>query len=250
MTPEPWPAHVGLEVFDEIDSTQTEARRRVASGRAGPEWIVARRQTAGHGRRGRAWSSPTGNLMATWYGRPDVEIVSAPQVGFVAALAVADLVDRYAPGRCTLKWPNDPLLGGAKVGGVLPDSGGRSDGKLDWLMVGFGVNLAVFPTDTPYPATSLAAETGIAPDPDVALSILATGWERRFTEWRTHGFAATRAAWLERAHGVGKVLEVRLPNETFAAVFEGLDASGALRARLPDNSIRLVSAGDVFPVAR
>ncbi|MCC6921013.1 MAG: biotin--[acetyl-CoA-carboxylase] ligase [Alphaproteobacteria bacterium] len=250
MTPEPWPAHLGLEVFDEIDSTQTEARRRVSAGAVGPEWIVARRQTAGHGRRGRAWSSPSGNLMATWYARPDVEISAAPQVSFVAALAVADLIDRYLPGRCTLKWPNDPLLGGAKVAGILPDSAGRADGRLDWLMVGFGINLAVFPTDTPYPATSLAAHMGSAPDPDVALSILAISWERRFAAWRSQGFAAIRAAWLERAHGIGQTLEVRLPNESFPAVFEGLDASGALLARLPDRSLRVVAAGDVFPVAR
>lgn len=250
MTPEPWPAHLGLDVFDEIDSTQTEARRRALAGRAGPEWIVARRQTAGHGRRGRAWDSPTGNLMATWFGRPDIEIARAPQVSFVAALAVADLLDRYAPGLCTLKWPNDPFLDGAKVSGILPDSAGRSDGKLDWLMVGFGVNLALAPSDTPYPAISIAQVTGTVPDPDVALTILANAWERRLAAWQREGFEGTRAAWLARAHGLGRPIEVRLPAETFGAVFEGLDASGALQARLPDGTLRSVAAGDVFPVAR
>jgi BirA family biotin operon repressor/biotin-[acetyl-CoA-carboxylase] ligase len=248
MTPEPWPAHLGLEVYDEIDSTQTEARRRAVAGEAGPIWIVARRQTAGHGRRGRAWDSPNGNLMASILMRPSIEISRAPQVSFVAALAVADLLDRYAPGRCTLKWPNDPLLDGCKAAGVLPDSSGRSDGRLDWLIVGFGVNLATSPDDAPYPTQSVRGVTGIAPDPDVALTILATAWERRFAEWRDVGFVPIRDAWLKRAHGIGGQLRVQLPDETFEARFDGLDDTGALIARLPSGQSRLVSAGDVFPL--
>ena len=249
MTPEPWPAGAGLEVFDEIDSTQSEARRRALAGEAGPTWIVARRQNAGHGRRGRSWHSPVGNLMTTVLMRPEVKIANAPQISFVAALAVADLFDRLAPGHCTLKWPNDPLLDGRKAAGVLPDSAGRSDGRLDWLLVGFGVNLATSPDDAPYPTASVAAVTGTAPDPDIALTILANAWQRRFEAWQTHGFAPIRTAWLARAHGLQKDVRVQLPNETFTARFEGLDDTGALIARLPSGETRLVSAGDVFPVA-
>ncbi|BCW89456.1 Bifunctional ligase/repressor BirA [Alphaproteobacteria bacterium SO-S41] len=249
MTPEPWPAGTGLEVFDEIDSTQSEARRRALVGEIGPTWIVARRQTAGHGRRGRSWHSPVGNLMTTVLLRPEVEIANAPQISFVAALAVADLFERLAPGHCTLKWPNDPLLDGRKAAGVLPDSAGRSDGRLDWLLVGFGVNLATSPDDAPYPTASVAQITGAAPDPDIALTILANAWQRRFDAWQTNGFAAIRTAWLARAHGLQKDVRVQLPNETFTARFEGLDETGALIARLPSGETRLVSAGDVFPVA-
>ena len=249
MTPDPWPASTGLEVFDEIDSTQSEARRRALAGESGPTWIVARRQTAGHGRRGRSWHSPVGNLMTTVLLRPEVEIANAPQISFVAALAVADLLERLAPGHCTLKWPNDPLLDGRKAAGVLPDSAGRSDGRLDWLLVGFGVNLATSPDDAPYPTASVAQITGTAPDPDIALTILANAWQRRFDAWQAHGFAATRTAWLARAHGLQQDVRVQLPNETFTARFEGLDETGALIARLPSGETRLVSAGDVFPVA-
>lgn len=249
MTPEPWPAEFGLEVFDEIDSTQTEARRRAQAGDSGPVWIVARRQTAGHGRRGRAWTSPAGNLMATVLMRPAIAIAEAPQVSFVAALAVADLLDRCAPGRCTLKWPNDPLLDGRKAAGVLPDSAGRADGTLDWLLVGFGVNLASSPDDTPYPTASVAAVTGLAPDPDIALGVLANAWKRRFEDWQARGFGPTREAWLARAHGLGRDVRVQLPDETFTARFEGLTDTGALVARLPSGETRLVAAGDVFPVA-
>ncbi len=250
MTPEPWPAGTGLEVFDEIDSTQSEARRRAMAGERGPLWIVARRQTAGHGRRGRAWDSPNGNLMTTTLLSPDIDISRAPQVSFVAALAVSDLLDRFAPGRCTLKWPNDPLLDGAKAAGVLPDSAGRADGRIDWMMVGFGVNLATSPGDAPYPTQSIAGVTGIAPDPDVALTVLANAWERRFAEWLRGGFEATRRGWLDRAHGLGAPLRVQLPNESFEAIFEGVSETGALLARMSDGALRSVAAGDVFPVTR
>lgn len=249
MTPDPWPSHFDLDTFDEIDSTHQEARRRAAAGHPGNQWIVARRQTAGHGRRGREWHSPTGNLMANVLIRPEIEIARAPQVSFVAALAVADLLDRCAPGHCSLKWPNDPLLDGRKAAGVLPDSAGRADGRLDWLTVGFGVNLATSPADAPYPTASVAAVTGTAPDPDIALTILANAWERRFSEWRMGGFAPVRAAWLARAHGLGHAIRVQLPEESFIAIFEGIDDTGALIARMPDGSLRQVSAGDVFPVA-
>ena len=248
MTPEPWPGHFRLDTFNEIDSTHSEARRRAMAGDPGNVWIVARRQTAGHGRRGRAWVSPVGNLMANVLIRPDIEIASAPQVSFVAALAVSDLLDRCAPGHCTLKWPNDPLLDGRKAAGVLPDSAGRSDGRLDWLTVGFGVNLASSPDDATYPTHSVAAVTGTAPDPDIALTVLANAWERRFAQWREGGFPAIRAAWLARAHGIGKPVMVQLADETFVARFEGLDETGALVGRLADGRVRHVSAGDVFPV--
>lgn len=245
-----WPAAYGLETFSEIDSTQSEARRRAAAGEPGPLWIVARRQTAGYGRRGRSWSTFTGNLMASVLMRPQVEIARAAQISFVAALAVADLFDSLVPGRCTLKWPNDALLDGRKAAGILPDTGSRGDGTLDWLIVGFGVNLASSPFDAPYPTSSVAAITNAVPDFDMALVTLAASWDRRFTEWRQDGFAPIRKAWLARAHGVGQPVTVRLADETFEAIFEGLDDTGALVARLPGGSTRLIAAGDVFlPVA-
>ncbi len=248
LTPEPWPSHLALDSYDENDTTHSEERRRAMAGHPGGVWITARRQTAGHGRRGRAWASPAGNLMANVLLRPEIDIASAPQVSFVAALAVADLLDRCVPGHCTLKWPNDPLLDGHKAAGILPDSAGRSDGRLDWLTIGFGVNLATSPSDAPYPTQSVAGLTGVAPDPDIALTVLANAWERRFAEWRAGGFPAIRAAWLARAHGVGKPVIVQLPGETFVGRFDGLDDSGALICRLADGAIRHVAAGDVFPV--
>lgn len=246
MLAETWPSAYGLETYTEIDSTQSEARRRAASGEPGPTWIVAKRQTAGYGRRGRGWATFSGNLMASVLMRPDVSVAEAAQISFVAALAVADVMDHFAPGHCTLKWPNDALLDGRKAAGILPDTGSRGDGTLDWLIVGFGINLASSPFDAPYPTSSIAAVTGTAPNADVGLVILANAWDRRLTDWRSEGFGPTREAWLKRAHGLGGPITVKLPNETFEAVFDGLDATGALIARLPDGGTRLVAAGDVF----
>lgn len=249
MTPERWPDAFGLEVFDEIDSTQSEARRRALAGASGPVWIMAKRQTAGHGRRGRVWHSPTGNLMTSVLLRPDVAIADAPQISFVAALAVADVFDLYAPGRCLLKWPNDPLLDGRKAAGVLPDSAGRADGRLDWLIVGFGLNLSSSPQDVPYPTISLAEATGTPPDADIVITQLANAWARRFSDWQARGFGSIREAWLARAFGIGSDIKVQLDAGSFVARFEGLDDRGGLIARLPDGQMRHIAAGDIFPVA-
>ena len=129
-------------------------------GETGPLWIVARRQSAGRGRRGREWSSETGNLAATLLTvvrRPPAE---AAQLTFVAALAVADLLDAYAPpALVSIKWPNDVMLDDRKASGILLESGAHDSGGL-WLAVGIGVNLAHAPTNTERPATALADHLG------------------------------------------------------------------------------------------
>ena len=135
-----------LLLLDQIDSTNAEARRRAEAGETGPLWIAARRQTGGRGRRGRAWESNTGNLFATLLMTTPRPPAEAAQVTFVAALAVADLLDSYAPpSLVTIKWPNDVMLAGEKASGVLVESGAHPSGGL-WLAVGIGVNLAHAPS--------------------------------------------------------------------------------------------------------
>jgi BirA family biotin operon repressor/biotin-[acetyl-CoA-carboxylase] ligase len=241
-----------LEVLrlDEIDSTNAEARRRAEAGDTGPLWIIARRQTAGRGRRGRAWETPEGNLAATWLGVLDKPPAHAAQLSFVAALAVADLASVYVPASLVrLKWPNDPLVDGRKVSGVLIESGRRDDGRL-WVACGIGVNLAHAPVAPERPATTLAAhlsgEHGAPPSPDKALDDLAAAFDRWRTRWTREGFEPIRAAWTERATGLGQACEARLGNETVHGVAEALEDDGALRLRLRDGGVRRISAGDVF----
>jgi len=241
------PDHPPIEAHAELDSTNAEARRRAEAGEGGPVWITAGRQTAGRGRRGRAWSTETGNLAATLLTTTDAPPAEAAQLSFVAALAAADLADTcLGPGAARLKWPNDVLVFGRKAVGILVESGSRADGRL-WLAVGIGINLAHAPAAVDRPATAFAEHmAGRPPKPLDALEVLATRFEAWRKLWATQGFSPIAAAWTDRAHGLGEACEARLPNRTVSGVAEGLDPDGALRLRLDDGQLERITAGDVF----
>ncbi|MBB5659776.1 biotin--[acetyl-CoA-carboxylase] ligase [Brevundimonas halotolerans] len=239
-----------LLVLDDIDSTNAEARRQAEAGHTGPIWIAARRQSSGRGRRGRSWSSQTGNLAATYLCVTHAPPAEAAQTGFIAALAVADLLDHYVPPACvTIKWPNDVLVEGRKISGILVESGPAPSGGL-WLAVGIGINLAHAPDDVERPATSVAQHLaeGIMRTPTLeeVLPVLAEAWAGWTTRREALGFGVIRDAWTRRAHGLNAGAVARLGHETVEGVAEGLADDGALRLRLADGSLRLISAGDVF----
>lgn len=237
-------------LLDQTDSTNAEARRRAEAGETGPLWIAARRQTAGRGRRGRNWESEGGNLFSTLLRLTGKSPAEAAQVTFVAALAVADLLDRYAPpSLVSIKWPNDVMLAGEKVAGVLVESGAHEAGGL-WLAIGIGVNLAHAPSGTERPATALAQHlaAGVAAPPpvDVAARELAEAFAVWMDRWETLGFEPVLDAWRARTAGLDGPAVARLGHETVEGRAEGVAADGALRLRLADGSLRLISAGDVF----
>ena len=238
------PAIVAL---DEVDSTNAEARRRAEAGEAGPLWITARRQTAGRGRRGRAWETGEGNLAATYLFATDRPAIWAAQVSFVAALAVADLAAAYVTGAAiTLKWPNDLMLAGVKAAGILVESGTGAGPRL-WVAVGIGVNLASAPQVSERAATTFAAHMRVPPPlPMEALSTLSEALERWRGVWERSGFPLIAEAWAGRAHGIGERCLAHLPTETLEGIAEGLDGDGALRLRLADGRVRRITAGDVF----
>jgi BirA family biotin operon repressor/biotin-[acetyl-CoA-carboxylase] ligase len=173
--------------------------------------------------------------------------IEAAQIAFVAALAVADLAGAYLPSSLvTLKWPNDTLISGRKVSGILVESGAHPTGGL-WVAVGIGVNLAHAPEDVERPATSFAAHLKGPPPPALeALELLSDAMEHWRGLWVSTGFAPIAEAWTARAHGLGERCVARLPAETVEGIAEGLDADGALRLRLPDGASRRITAGDVF----
>ena len=245
---------VPLIVFEDLDSTSAEARRRAQAGKLGPQWIMARRQSAGRGRRGRVWQSGADNLAATLLLTLDAAPLQAAQLGFVAALAVRDLVEAYVPAALVrLKWPNDVLIDGRKAAGVLIESGPASAGGL-WVSIGIGVNLASSPSDAEYPAIALAdalrADVTAPPSQDEAMERLAACFAARLDQWLTQGFEPVRQAWLERAMGMGQACRARLPRQTLDGVAESLDADGALLLRLPSGDLTRIAAGDVFFGAR
>ena len=211
-------AHPPIEAYDELDSTSAEARRRAEAGEGGPVWITAAAQTAGRGRRGRAWSTQRGNLAATLLTLTDRPPAEAAQLSFVAALAACDLADTcLGPGVARLKWPNDVLFHGKKAVGILVESGARADHM-----------------------------GGPPPPPRVALEVLAAAFERWRAAWATQGFPPIAAGWSERATGIGQRCEARLPNRTLSGIAEGLEPDGALRLRLDDGGLERITAGDVF----
>ncbi|CAN5337465.1 biotin--[acetyl-CoA-carboxylase] ligase [soil metagenome] len=236
--------------FAALDSPNAETRRRAGAGGGGPLWITAAEQTAGRGRRGRAWSTRPGNLAATLLLTTDRSPSDVVRIAFVAALAVADLADAFVPpALVSVKWPNDVLVDGRKLSGSLIESGRMADRRL-WLALGVGLNLAHAPTDVERPATALAdhlrVEVAAPPNPKAALSILAQALARRTAQWEADGFDAVVQAWSERAANLGRRCVAALPNESVEGVAEALEPDGALRLRLDDGSIRRITAGDVF----
>lgn len=241
-----WPKGYALRQFEVIDSTNEEAKRLAATGEAGPVWITAGKQSAGRGRRGRSWVSPVGNLFATLLIRPDRRAAECAQLSFAAALAVSDTIARHVPAEIRVKWPNDVLVDGRKVAGILLESASTSGEVPSWLAVGIGINLAHFPPDTEFPATSLAALTGRAPSTDEVLATLAAAFAKWYEVWRGGGFAPIRDAWLARAAGLGTRIRARLQNEEIWGVFEGIDRDGALILREGQGRTRTIAAGEVF----
>jgi BirA family transcriptional regulator, biotin operon repressor / biotin---[acetyl-CoA-carboxylase] ligase len=233
--------------FEEIDSTNVEARRQADAGETGPLWITANRQSAGRGRRGRAWETGHGNLAATYLFTTAMPPAQAAQVSFVAALAVADLAAAFTSrALVTLKWPNDVLIAKEKAAGILVESGLAQSGRL-WVAVGCGVNLATPPQTSERPATAFAAHmTAPPPLPFDALNRLADAMSYWLALWEQSGFSAIAAAWTERAHGLGEQCTARLANETIEGVAEGLEEDGALRLRTASGDVVRITAGDVF----
>ncbi len=236
-----WPTGYDLIELDEVDSTLSEAQRRPVSG---PTWIFAHRQTAARGRRGRPWVQPKGNFSATLVlpdaGPPE----RAALRSFVASLALYDALDGHG-GALSLKWPNDVLLNGGKVAGILLESlpGGG-------LAIGIGVNLLAAPVPADVeagalPPVSLAGECKVQVAARDFLTRLAVAFAAIEAQFTRYGFAPIRTGWLTHAVRLGKTIRVRLPNEEFEGVFKDVDAGGRLVLSTP-KGLRQVAAGDVF----
>lgn len=245
------PGFFRLQRFEEIDSTNEEAKRRAAAGAPAGTLIWAKAQSAGRGRRGRAWVSVPGNLYLSLLLRPERGAAHAAQLGFAAALAVGEAILPLLPTSAVLayKWPNDVLVGGRKVSGILLESQAAAEGRLDWLAVGIGVNVASFPVASEYPATSLADAGAAAVSLEALLAAIAAWLLFWYERWLAEGFAPLRQAWLARAAGLGEGMRVRLSAGESEGRFAGIDEEGALLLE-QGTARRRISAGDVFPAAR
>lgn len=230
-----------IRTVAETGSTNADMVQLARTGLGEGVWLRAERQTAGRGRQGRPWVSPVGNLSASTLVRLRPTDPPAATLGLVAAVALHETVRAYLrEGDLLLKWPNDLLLDGAKLSGVLLE---RVD---DAVVIGMGVNLAHHPALPDRPTTSLAA-AGVEVAPADFAETLAEALARWLSAWRGQGVAPVRARWLERAHPVGTALFARLPDgSAIQGLFNGLDGDGALSLRLADGSARAIHAADVL----
>ena len=246
--PLPWPDKTDRLIFDELDSTMAEAAR-IGPDLKRPTWIMARRQTAAHGRRGRPWSGGEGNLAATLCYRPGGPLDQAALRSFVASVslyyALALLIDRT---RLSLKWPNDVLLDGGKVAGILLEAFGPPEAPT--LAVGIGVNLVTAPgPDKVEPgavhAVSVADAGGKGENPEDVLTLLASHYDQHERLFTDLGFDPIRRLWLRHAARLGETITARMTTHSVTGRFETVDAAGHLVLKTR-TGLETISAADVF----
>ena len=231
-----------VERFEALDSTSEEARRRAFAGDPGRLWILADRQTAGRGRLGREWRSPSGNFYGSALLVAPCPTAVAPQLGFVAGVAAQSAAADLGASGVALKWPNDLVAGGAKLAGILLE--GWSGGRFA-VSIGLGVNLAHHPDDLAYPATDLGALTGAPVSVRAFLERLAPRFDEALAEFDGgRGFETIRRRWLAAAAGLGRPLRASGPGGAREGLFEGLDAAGRLLLRR-QNAIETVESADI-----
>lgn len=224
---------------------------RLAPHLAGPAWILAHEQTSARGRRGRPWQMPRGNFSATLLFRPKVTLPEAALYTFVSSLALDEALGRVAGphARLSIKWPNDVLLNGGKIAGILLESVGQGKQAAS-LAIGIGINLAAAPPAAAVEPgavrpVSLLGETGVAIAPDDFLPPLAMAFDRWSRQYETYGFGPIREAWLARAARLGERVVARTGSETREGVFETIDDTGAMILRTVEGP-RAIAAADVF----
>jgi BirA family transcriptional regulator, biotin operon repressor / biotin---[acetyl-CoA-carboxylase] ligase len=226
-----------------LDSTNSEARRLFDAGERGPLWILADEQTAGRGRLARNWVSAKGNCYSTLLLPVTDAGMKVPQIAFVVALAVADTVRELTPtARVVLKWPNDCLVDGAKIAGILCEV--LNQDPLT-VAIGCGINVTHAPLALAYPATCLAA-LGSSASRDEVFAGYSLALSNRMSTWNNGaGFSMIRQAWLTYALGVGERVSMTVGQDTLQGVLEGLADDGALLLKLSDRSTRVFHAGDL-----
>lgn len=236
-----------ITVLESTGSTNDDAKALARAGAAEGTVVHALRQTSGRGRQGNHWMSEPGNLYMSMILRPQVSAAESGQLSFLAAEALAETVQGLLPPSAdiALKWPNDVLINGRKSAGILleAESAAQAAGP-EWLVLGMGLNLAHAPDG----AISLRDAGAGTVDVAQARDLLTGSVLSLYRRWQREGFAVIRSAWLARAAHLGKTIRVRLPGEEFMAVFDGIDAQGALEVTMENGTRRVIASGEVFAI--
>lgn len=244
MSTEPvWPEGYDRIVLDEVDSTNAEAAR-LAPELGRPTWVLARKQVSGRGRRGKPWQMPEGNFAATLIMRPTGTAGWASLRSFMAACALFETLALYVDrSRLSLKWPNDVLLDGGKLAGILLETANSGD-QVEWLAIGMGVNLAGAPTDVGDAAfPPVALERG--PDPEDFLLRLAGHYATQESILEQLGFEPIREKWLRHAARLGEIITARTEDREVSGRFKTIDEAGCLILETSQGETR-ISAADVY----
>ncbi len=232
--------------FSDIDSTNEEAKRQAAAGASAGLWLVAEKQSAGRGRHGRTWVSHVGNLHASLLLYPACDLSHIPELSFVAALAVAKTVGHFADhAEITCKWPNDVLVDGAKIAGILLESESSGQPQKPYVIIGIGLNIRHHPDLVDYPATCLADHTK-AVNVAAVFEVLAAKLAEAVTRWGVDGFGPVRVEWLNLADGLGKRIAIAGGTETRTGTFIGLGKNGALLLEDEDGGLHEIVSGTIL----
>jgi BirA family biotin operon repressor/biotin-[acetyl-CoA-carboxylase] ligase len=245
-----------LAAFDQVGSTNTEAMAHARSGERGSMWFVTSEQTAGKGRRQRAWIAPRGNLASSVLEIIDVPPATAATLGFAAGLAITSALQQVSieanmrragsdPLKFLLKWPNDVLVEKQKLVGISLEAEAVAGNRLA-VVVGIGTNVVAAPTGTPTPAISLAA-LGVHVGAEELFAVLSDAWVEYRGIWNDgRGFADIRRLWLERAAGLGERIAINTGNATVEGTFDTIDESGCMIVRTADGRHLPIAAGEVY----
>lgn len=249
-------AGYGLAAFDQIGSTNAEAMSRARDGERGPTWFVTTEQTAGRGRRQRAWIAPRGNLASSILEVMDVPPGVAATLGFAAGLSLESALQKLSieanlrragasPLKYALKWPNDVMADGQKLAGILLEAEALAGNRLA-VVVGIGTNVIAAPEGTPTPATSLAA-LGVHIGAEELFTALSDAWVEFRGIWDNgRGFADIRKVWLERAFGVGELVAIQTGTTKIEGTFDTIDDTGCLIVRTAEGRRMPITAGEVY----
>jgi len=243
-----------LEAYDQIGSTNVEAMARAREGDRGSIWFVTSEQTAGRGRRQRAWIAPRGNLASSVLEVLQVTPAAAATLGFAAGLATEAALRKVSveaalragpqPLKYDLKWPNDVLAGGRKLVGISLDA--EASGDRLAVVVGIGTNIIAAPEGTPTPATSLAA-LGVQVGAEELFSVLSDSWVEFRGIWDNgRGFGQVRRLWLDRAAGLGQAVAIKSADSTIEGTFDTIDEQGCMIVRTAAGQLVPITAGDVY----
>ena len=239
-----------LVCLPETASTNADAFRMAEAGAEDGTAVIADAQSDGKGRRGRIWSSPAGvNLYCSVVLRPAIMPHEAPQLTFLSAVAVARAIEQTTALNSEIKWPNDVLINGRKVAGLLNEMSAETD-RVNFVILGIGVNLNMtlsqFPADVRTPATSLLLEQGLPVNRAQFAATMLGELDRLYTDFLLHGFGPVRDEWQQRCNANGREIVVSEAGvETVRGMFQGIDGDGALLVQSPGGMVERILSGDV-----